>query len=67
MGLLWKNLNLHFALEKDIVFLENTKNGKPRPILVSGLLLNLLRERRANQQVDALICWDWYKKDRKKP
>ena len=55
MGLRWKNLNLHLAAEKGIIFLENTKNGKPRPILVTGLLLNLLRERCANQRDDALV------------
>jgi len=49
------NAKIILAPEKGIIFLENTKNGKPRPILVTGLLLNLLRERRANQRGDALV------------
>ena len=53
MSLRWKDIN--FSDEKAIIFLEKTKNGRPRSILITGLLLNLLQNRRANQRGDSLL------------
>ncbi len=53
MSLRWKDIN--FSDEKAIIFLEKTKNGRPRSILITGLLLNLLQNLRANQRGDSLL------------
>jgi integrase len=53
MSLRWKDIN--FSDEKAIIFLEKTKNGRPRSILITGLLLSLLQNRRANQRGDSLL------------
>ena len=53
MSLRWKDMN--FSDGKAIIFLEKTKNGRPRSILITGLLLNLLQNRRANQRGDSLL------------
>lgn len=53
MGLRWKDIN--FSDGKAIIFLDKTKNGRPRSILITGLLLSLLRNRHANQRGDSLL------------
>jgi integrase len=53
MSLRWKDVN--FSDGKAIIFLEKTKNGRPRSILITGLLLSLLRNRRANQRGDSFL------------
>ena len=53
MSLQWKDIN--FSDGKAIIFLEKTKNGRPRSILITGLLLSLLQNRRANQRGDSLL------------
>ena len=53
MSLRWKDIN--FSDEKAIIFLEKTKNGRPRSILITGLLLNLLQNLRAHQRGDSLL------------
>ncbi len=53
MSLRWKDIN--FSDEKAIIFLEKTKNSRPRSILITGLLLNLLQNRQANQRGDSLL------------
>lgn len=53
MSLRWKDIN--FSDEKAIIFLEKTKNGRPRSILITGLLLSLLQNRRTNQRGDSLL------------
>ena len=35
MSLCWKDINLNLSEGKGIIFLENTKNGRPRPILIN--------------------------------
>ena len=44
MSLCWKDINLNLSEGKGIIFLENTKNGRPRPILLTGLLLEPFTE-----------------------
>jgi len=53
MCLRWKDIN--FSDGKAIIFLEKTKNGRPRSILITGVLLSLLQNRRANQRGDSLL------------
>jgi len=53
MCLRWKDIT--FSDGKAIIFLEKTKNGRPRSILITGLLLSLLQNRRANQRGDSLL------------
>jgi integrase len=53
MCLRWKDIS--FSDGKAIIFLEKTKNGRPRSILITGLLLSLLQNRRANQRGDSLL------------
>jgi integrase len=53
MCLRWKDIS--FSDGKAIIFLEKTKNGRPRSILITGLLLSLLQNRRANQRGNSLL------------
>ena len=53
MGLCWKDIN--FMDKEGVIFLEKTKNGRPRSILLTGLLLNLLQNRGVNQGGEHLI------------
>ncbi|MFI0435349.1 MAG: tyrosine-type recombinase/integrase [Parachlamydiaceae bacterium] len=55
MSLCWKDINLNHSEGKGIIFLENTKNGRPRPILLTGFLLELLQNKRTNQRGDSLV------------
>jgi integrase len=53
MRLRWKDIN--FSDGKAIIFLEKTKNGRPRSILITGVLLSLLQNRRENPRGDSLL------------
>ncbi len=53
MGLRWRNIQLGEVT--GTILLERTKNGRSRSVLITGLLLGLLQERRQQQRADSLL------------
>lgn len=53
MGLRWRNIQLGDS--SGTIVLERTKNGRSRSVLITGLLLGLLQQRRNQQGADSLV------------
>ncbi len=53
MGLRWRNIQLGDS--SGTIMLERTKNGRSRSVLITGLLLGLLQQRRNQQGADSLV------------